>query len=72
MAGKKKAFVEPKVIELRRRTYDDIYNIWVKLRLEDWPHWSWYSGRWVCVGTAKTKSLARKKAKEFEWSKLKI
>ena len=42
MASKKKAFVEPKVIELRKRQYDDIYNIWVKLRLEDWPHWSWY------------------------------
>ena len=72
MASKKKEFVEPKVIEIVRRKYDDIFAIWAKLRLVDYKRWHWYSGRWVCIGTSKTKSLARKKAKEFNWKTLEI
>ena len=72
MASKKKEFVEPKVIEIVRRKYDDIFAIWAKLRLVDYKYWRWYSGRWVCIGTSKTKSLARKKAKEFNWKTLEI
>jgi len=69
---KKKAFTEPKIIEIVQRKLDNKFAVWAKLRLRDFESWGWYSGRWVCVGVAKTKSLARKKAQEFDWDTLVI
>ena len=69
---KKKGFTEPKIIEIVQRKLDDKFAVWAKLRLRDFESWGWYSGRWVCVGVAKTKSLARKKAQEFDWDTLEI
>jgi hypothetical protein len=69
---KKKGFTEPKIIEIIQRKLDKKFAVWAKLRLRDFESWSWYSGRWVCVGVAKTKSLARKKAQEFDWDTLVI
>lgn len=69
---KKKGFTEPKIIEIVQRKLDKKFAVWAKLRLRDFESWGWYSGRWVCVGVAKTKSLARKKAQEFDWDTLVI
>ena len=69
---KKKGFTEPKIIEIVQRKLDKKFAVWAKLRLRDFESWGWYSGRWVCVGVAKTKSLARKKAQEFDWDTLEI
>ena len=69
---KKKGFTEPKIIEIIQRKLDNKFAVWAKLRITDYNIWSWYSGRWVCVGVAKTKSLARKKAQEFDWDTLEI
>jgi len=69
---KKKGFTEPKIIEIKQRMLDKKFNVWAKLRLQDYKDWDWYSGRWVCVGVAKTKSLARKKAQEFDWDTMKL